>query len=450
LRRNQNERNLGDQAVLQKVSKPWNMKQDLRRHSAGKVVLQKLSKPRNRPVFTGFPKFQTGTSSLPRFCNSLQKLQEPWNKPVNTGGNTTVRECATTSLYAAKAVLQILRKSWNRPGKWMTKMRMNLLLVTMCVVLVSFGRVVPQEMEKTAGTWITDYGIYQIPDLLLRFDRYSKGDLDRFKDKLESLKKSAYKGKWEGIYTYDFPDQVGISELRLNSKAGFAQFYVYSCMPELRSLDYGKVVETEGTIELVPNLADDSLQKTKPTVYVKVSWGKRRYLVEESSLSAFAEKAAGVYVEPEDDNSTDNQKWSNYWVMGDLDAKLVGLPIYPAKYRSAQRLSITTRLLSVGKKFFPREFSIGNATYYQIAAFPIILSTGTRGGIKPGMVFYLKASDEKIIVKNVFPNSSQAILLRDLDDDKRETCLNSSYRSNRCPKIMGGLIARTKVGNFWW
>ena len=83
LRTNRNERNLDDQAVLQKVPKPWNMEQKARRH----------------PVIPGV----------------LQKLSKLWNKPVNTGGKTTVRECATTSLYAAKAVLQKLQKPWNKP-----------------------------------------------------------------------------------------------------------------------------------------------------------------------------------------------------------------------------------------------------------------------------------------------------------------------------------------------
>jgi hypothetical protein len=53
LRTYRNRGNLEGKVVLQKLRKPWNMEQNLRRRSASEVVLQKLSKPRNKPVNTG-------------------------------------------------------------------------------------------------------------------------------------------------------------------------------------------------------------------------------------------------------------------------------------------------------------------------------------------------------------------------------------------------------------
>jgi len=97
LRTHPNKGNLDDQAVLQKVPKPWNMEQKVRRHPVIPGVLQKLQKPRNRPVFTGFPnswnvvgrhslkvEANSGSVSFLQLRNYLQKLQKPRNKAVNT------------------------------------------------------------------------------------------------------------------------------------------------------------------------------------------------------------------------------------------------------------------------------------------------------------------------------------------------------------------------------
>jgi len=319
------------------------------------------------------------------------------------------------------------------------------ILIAFYITLSAYMAYAQAETEKLTGTWVTDYGVYSVPDLILRLDRYSKSDVERFREKLEQLRKTSYKGDWKGLYTYDFPDQVGISQLRLNSTAGFAQFYVYSCMPELRYLDYGSVVETADTIELIPDVVNDSPRQPIKKIYVKVTWGKRHYLVEESSLQAFAEKAVGVYVEPDSDSLQDHQKWSNYWVSGDLDARLFGLPKYPAKYRSVEKPPIKATVTSIGKRSIVKDLQVGDSVYSESAIYPVKLGLERQAGVRSGIILYVPRSDDMIVIKEVFDTSATGLLVRGVDDKGHDSCL-----SGRCPPIAEGLIARTKVGNFWF
>src|SRR5262249_42498654 len=75
------------------------------------------------------------------------------------------------------------------------------------------------------------------------------------------------------------------------------------------------------TVKIIPQFAADSPRKRSPATltYVKVRWGDRYYLVEEGSLAAFAEKFAGLFVEPDDAAGSNYLLWSKYLVKGNLE-----------------------------------------------------------------------------------------------------------------------------------
>ena len=181
------------------------------------------------------------------------------------------------------------------------------ILFYVIFLTVCFAQNAPEVVE--GETWVTQYGVYYpTPSMVFRYDRYSREDTVKFREKLGLLKDAKFAGEWEGNYQSGFPDEVGTSVFRWESGAGFVNYYFYSCMPELRYLNYGRIVNTPEFIQTIPEFTADSPRKEKPDKYVKVKWDKQFYLVEESSLLAFAEKAAGIYVEPDETSDEAFQK----------------------------------------------------------------------------------------------------------------------------------------------
>ncbi len=116
-------------------------------------------------------------------------------------------------------------------------------------------------------------------------------------------------------------------------------------------------------VQIIPEFTENSPRKQTSVRYVKVKWNDRLYLVEESSLPAFAEKAVGIYVEPKDTSNENYQKWTNNWVKGDLEKPLTGLPEFPLSYKKFQRSPIEGKIISVGRRTIENEKTVGNTTF---------------------------------------------------------------------------------------
>lgn len=152
-------------------------------------------------------------------------------------------------------------------------------------------------------------GLYNGARLIRRFDRYSRADIERFKEKVPAVRNGPSSDPWEGSYSYDFPDSVTFSLLSWKSATGFFGLSVFTCLPELQSLRYGRVVVTDDIVTFISEKEAD--KGSSGDRFVKVPWGHRQYLVHEDSLAAFAEKAAGRYIEPEDPSSENYHRWGN-------------------------------------------------------------------------------------------------------------------------------------------
>jgi hypothetical protein len=322
-----------------------------------------------------------------------------------------------------------------------------LILILGLSIRICFG----QEAEQSEN-WLQEYGFYQYPTLVFRYDRYSKADLVKFREKLDLMKNAKFADEWEGSYFSDL-DQLGVSSFRWDSNVGFIELYIYTCFPELRHINYGKVVNAPDYVEMFPEFAADSPRKSLPVRYVKVRWNDRRYLVEESSLAAFAEKVVGIYVEPQDDETAELQKWSNYWVSGDteIETEVNGLPQYPSSYKQFERFPIKTKLTSVGKRTIESEKEIENNYYTnEVAIYPVTIGAGKSKGVKVGMSFYLSETGDKILITQVNQNSSNGIIIREFDEDKNEYCLDKDFSPVACRKIKTSMKAETQVGFPWY
>lgn len=332
------------------------------------------------------------------------------------------------------------------------------VLSSIASLQICFGQNAPEYVEGE-DNWVQKYGIYQVPFISLRYDRYSKEDTIKFREKLDLLKDEKFSDEWNGIYYVGSEETVNHSELRINSNIGFVSFNVYTCLPELRYINYGRIMNTADFIQLVPEFTENSTRKSATAKYVKVKWGDKYLLVEESSLSAFAEKAVGIYVEPEDDSSEDRFKWTDFWVKGDLDSEppsqteneYVGLPVFPASYKKFQRSPIAAKIIFVGKRIVEKSDVVGSENgEFMEAGYKITINAGKNKGVKTGMTFGVGEIGENFVITQVNQNNSVGRITRGLDENKVDFCSDGNNNQIECPKIKTSMNVKTQIGQFWF
>ncbi|MEQ1605763.1 MAG: hypothetical protein ABL999_12930 [Pyrinomonadaceae bacterium] len=292
-------------------------------------------------------------------------------------------------------------------------------------VLICAATLVSQDLDEYGReTWPVTLGIYGEP-VTQRNDLYSQADAANFRSRISLLIKRD-DVDWQGSY-YSDTDTIGFSRFYWNSRDGYAGFYLYTCTPEKRWLDYGSAIETSNAIVLSPIIEAGSPRKSKPKKYIKVKWDARKYLVAESSLLAFSEKAAGLDVseQTEESPSEHSGPWSDYWVRGDLEKLLKGLPTFPKEYEAFRRTPISTRLISVSKPVVVEEYETGNGVYASPHnLYRVVLDAGKNKGVRKGMRFFTGNSADEIYVEKVEKNRSIAVILRYINDEARESCTN--------------------------
>lgn len=285
--------------------------------------------------------------------------------------------------------------------------------------------------------------IHHGQDLYIYIDLYSKNELINFSEKLNSFTNSKF-SNWEGGFS-GLMSETSFSTLIWNKEIGYVSFNVDTCRPDLRLIDYGNIKETDSTVEFIPQTDTNSIRKNvKPTKYVKVNWTPRKYLVEESSVLAFAENAAGIYIESENTDSEAYMKWTNFWEGSNSEKPLLGLPVFPKEYKKLERKAIETKIRFVGKRTIEKDKSLGNTTYSESAFYQITLTGGSDLGIKEGMEFYCPVIQDFIYITKVNPNYSEGLIEVDIDENKRDSCFSDENKSIKCPKIKADLFVTTK------
>jgi hypothetical protein len=303
----------------------------------------------------------------------------------------------------------------------------------------------PQPMSAIVEgdeNWVTKDGVYYGWFFYVRPDRYSASDVAGFREKFRALKSFDSDRDWSGAYFSGTEQTVDHMKLLIDSDRDYAEFSVYTCLPELRYIDFGTVVETDEFIQLVPDRPQGSTRKTSTVKYVKVRWGERRVLVEESSIKAFAEKAVGVYVEPEDESAEDRFKWANFLVLGEHQVEQYvyqGLPEFPGSYKKFQRLPIRTHILSAGKRLVVEDEAV----------YLVRIAAGRGDGVKVGLRFEIPDTGDQIEITRVHDTFSVGKVRFPIDQNGREECVDLEYRQIACPKLEPKTIVQTQVGQVW-
>jgi hypothetical protein len=330
------------------------------------------------------------------------------------------------------------------------------ILVSILSLQICFGQ--NSENTQPENNWLKEYNILNEQFLYHRYDRYTKEDIVNFREKLDLLKNAKFSDEWSGIYYVGFGETVNNSQLHINSNIGFINFNIYTCLPELLYIKYGRIVHTVDFIQLSPEFVPNTPIKFDPVKYIKVKWGGKNLLVEESSLAAFAEKAVGIYVETEDESPDNKYKWTNFWVKSDsssenhfqVENQYVGLPKFPVSYKKFQRQPIESKIISVGKRTIEEDKVIGNAAYSEAAFYEVIIGAGKNKGVKAGMYFEIPEIENQIYITEVNQNNSVGIIVRMIDDNKNDECYGDDSNKIPCPKITSSLKVKTQIGNFWF
>lgn len=326
----------------------------------------------------------------------------------------------------------------------------SILIILLATIL--FPNIIKAQedfIDDPAKNWVLQYGLHNEPMIYFRYQNYSESDTVKFREKFDLIKNSTSQNEWEGTYIVGF-SELSVPIFRWNASAGFIRYYVNSCYPSLESIDYGNVVDTPEYIQLLPEKTDDSPRKIIPSRYVKIKWGTAFYLVKESSLQAFAEKAVGIYVDSEETSSENYQKWNNYMVMGDEENISKTLPQFPPSYKKFQRLPIEAKISTIEKRAFEDEKEIGNSYYSEAVWYYVKIDAGKSKNVKVGMTFDITELQEELFITKVDQNTSIGLIHRDFDENKSDLCHGDEYKPIPCPEIKPSLKVKTQVGKFFY
>ncbi len=268
----------------------------------------------------------------------------------------------------------------------------------------------------------------QSPYLIHYYQNYTQTDVVKAKQKLILLKQISPKSEWEGIY--DRSGNLSDTKFIWNSQVGFITYYIHTCQPDLRGLDFGSVIISGDHIETLSEKPQNAESKNKTSIekFVKVKWGDVHYLVEEDELETFGELAAGYYGSGKPAETEFNgekftyQKsiWDTYWKkVEEPNKKVFGLPLLPDKYKHLIKIPIEAEILTINEhKIDEFEEGIMPHSYRYVT-----INAGKNKNIKPDMQFYVPALEDRIKIIEVGEKTAKAVLERWFDtEENKEQC----------------------------
>lgn len=245
----------------------------------------------------------------------------------------------------------------------------------------------------------------------LDFSRYSREDVKAAQAKWKSIdaeNKKAEEDEWAGSYSIMPDGEVSFNNLRWSPQAGFVNVYVYTCLPELRYLNFGRVTASPTTVQMTPEYPPDSGRKTaQVTMYVKVKWGDRHYLIEEDRLAEFCDAVSGTGIYEE------GVMGRGFWLKaGDWEKTASGTPTLPREYKHLLKKPVDAKVIAVGKSYVEHH---GDNECLTRTVTPVTINAGSKGGVKAGIAFRVlmpEAVDYGVVkVLKVGLNTSSALFI---------------------------------------
>lgn len=245
----------------------------------------------------------------------------------------------------------------------------------------------------------------------LDFSRYSREDVKAAQAKwkgIDAENKSAADDEWAGSYAMVPGGEVSLENFRWSPQTGFVMVYVYTCLSELRYLNFGSVTASPSTVQMTPEYPPNSGRKTaQVTMYVKVKWGDRHYLIEEDRLAEFCDTISGTGIYEE------GVMGGNFWLKADdVEKPASGTPTLPREYRHLLKKPLDAKVIAVGKSYV--EHNEDNECLMRTVT-PVTINVGSKGGVKAGIAFRVltpEAADYGVVkVVKVGLNTSSALFI---------------------------------------
>jgi hypothetical protein len=236
-----------------------------------------------------------------------------------------------------------------------------------------------------------------------KFSKRADANLSARKKQIQLELESLRQDSWAGHYYYG--DGLGVNvELDLAPKSGFA-FAWNGCLG-LYDMNYGDVVESSGTIRLVPKLPNERkpFEGIEPE-YVPIVWGDRHYLIATNEVVKFANSVNAGF-EPREGS------WGMFFLKReDVSKSASGSPRLPLEYSEyLLKHPIDAEISSIKNSRINKSERLTT----------VILNVGAPQGVKRGMEFYLYVPSglyASATVKDVNDTSSEAEISQCCDDN---------------------------------
>ena len=321
-------------------------------------------------------------------------------------------------------------------------MQFRIIFIIFLILLSISGLCFGQEIVEDEN-WLKGLGTEadSFPSLIYQFKTFTQEDVTKGKQRLKSIRQFAPKNEWEGIYYAE--TGIGDSKLIWNSEGRFFNLYFYH---ELKRFNYGRVNDSPSFVELInkkPSTSSFDKKQAVKAKLIKIQIDDKHFLVPETRLQDFCDKAAGL--------SIDLNDFYYYWTKeADMQKETFGLPNLPSEYKPFLRYPIEAKIISVGrKKIIPNEQSTKEFNFDDIH-YPASLNAGKNKNIKIGMNFFVEDLGEWIQITKVFQKTSIGFIRRDFNENKQEQCRDSERGSGQvtsCKEIKVGMKVKTK-GSF--
>ena len=266
----------------------------------------------------------------------------------------------------------------------------------------------PDEQLDEIGRWKN--GVTE-PWFFESKDKYTNEDVTAARSIWKQIEDDADSSEWAGTYS-KADGEVNMTYLRWSPRRGFVRFHIYTCLPDVRRLDYGKVNVTDSYVEFVSARSADTGNESETTKYVKAKWGEQYHLVPEDEIGYFFNYTSGRGEIPEVDGMRQVDYFSMY---GDWDKPTADVPTVAAVYAEHVKKPIDARITKVGKRY--KEYDPEAVGNYELVT-PITLNIGSNNGFKRGMTLYVVKSkgSETVELTRVGRTTAQGIIVREMRD----------------------------------
>jgi len=253
---------------------------------------------------------------------------------------------------------------------------------------------------------------------------------------------------WEGDYFVG--GETHGSYLRWSPQHGFVLVHVNKCMAQVTGFSYGPASYAPSLVQFFPEYTSQASDAghghgshSAPSMrWIPVRWRGLNHLIPEQEMPDFGDFLAGLGKY----NGTDFwfiEMFPFYFKLGHQEANESQAPIVPPGYEKFLKQPIEATITAVGKREVKRDDTSEPESYLSgyahVSVRFVTINAGAAHGVKPGMAFrgLESAIGDEVKVIKVGRKTSQAVVLRSLDEHGRETYW-SGQQEKSYPKVIVG------------